>query len=313
MLKIWPFFISICLFACTAEKVKQQNIIDVNGYKMNVRDFAEELTDRLQGKDIAIIKNTESFQSVKNEIIIEHIQFSIIQGYAAQNNIRVEKEALDKEILSYRSNYPDDISFRAALAEESIAFSRWREKIARTLLKKKVFQAVSSGYEEPEESELKEYYAQNRKRFYNNTQYKVKQIVLAKSIDAENLYKLINKRGSFEKLAKEYSIGAEAANGGLLGWVEKGVSEIFDSAAKLPVRRVSKPIKSDFGYHIVMVDDRRRAHYKKYSEVKEKIRQEFIEERRQKIYDAWFEEQKKQAKLLINEELLSSMTIDIKK
>tara|TARA_B100001248_G_C27399680_1_gene469113 strand:+ start:8457 stop:9398 length:942 start_codon:yes stop_codon:yes gene_type:complete len=306
------FVLVFSVLACTAERVKKQSIVKVNNLELSVQDYAEQLTEHMHGKDIAIIKNTDAFKKAKNKIIADFISHAIIQDYANKNSIEVSEEELLKEIQGYRSNYPDDISFRAVLAEEGIAFERWKEKTRNSLLERKVYLDVSKDYEVPTENELKAYYRDNRKDFYRKTQYKIKQIVLSKSIDAENLYKIIAKKGSFEKLAKEYSIGAEASNGGLLGWVERGVSSIFDEASKLPIRKPTKPIKSDFGYHIVMVDGRRPARYLSFSEVEAQIKEEFIDERRQKIYSSWFEEQKKQAKVYVNEELLASITIDLK-
>lgn len=63
----------------------------------------------------------------------------------------------------------------------------------------------------------------------------------------------------FAELAKTYSQGPSGPNGGDLGWFGRGqmVEEFENAAFALRVGEVSEPVKTQFGYHIIKLDDRR--------------------------------------------------------
>jgi parvulin-like peptidyl-prolyl isomerase len=69
-----------------------------------------------------------------------------------------------------------------------------------------------------------------------------------------------NNQALWNQLAKDHSQDpGTAASGGELGWVGKGqfVKEFEDAAKALSIGQISDPVKSDFGYHIIQVEERR--------------------------------------------------------
>jgi peptidyl-prolyl cis-trans isomerase C len=305
------FFLVLLLTACTAEKVKKQTILQVNQHEMTVQEFAQRLTEKLQGSDIIIAKSTETVKNVKNLIVLDFINYVLMKEWADANKITIEPAELDKEIQVYRSQYPDDISFRASLAEDNITYERWKENLEKSLIERRVNEDISKNVEEPTEKEINDHYQETKNRFMENKSYKIRQIVLAKSMDAEKLFAQMKKDSDFAKLAKEYSIGPEGKDGGDLGWIEEGIADVFDEAARQPLRSITKPLKSPFGYHIIQVLEKRPMRQKTLAEVKERIKQELFEDKKQKAYIVWLEERRSKAKVLINEDVLNTMTVEL--
>ncbi len=84
--------------------------------------------------------------------------------------------------------------------------------------------------------------------------------ILVPTEDKANwIYKEIKNGKSFEKLAKEYSDCPSKANGGDLGYFGKGqmVGEFEKVAFSLKEGEISKPVKTQFGYHIIKVTGRK--------------------------------------------------------
>lgn len=78
---------------------------------------------------------------------------------------------------------------------------------------------------------------------------------------ANNLYQQLKSGKDFAHMAKQYSLdAASAVKGGDLGWVNSGelVMEFEKAMDALPVNKISKPVKSVFGWHIIQVLERKK-------------------------------------------------------
>ena len=102
-----------------------------------------------------------------------------------------------------------------------------------------------------------------------------KHILLDTSEQAKEIISNLLKGSSFENLAKSFSTGPSGPNGGDLGWFSRGqMVPAFETAAfKLKVGEFTKsPIQTQFGWHIIKLENKRIADPPEYNEVKEKIK-----------------------------------------
>ena len=110
---------------------------------------------------------------------------------------------------------------------------------------------------------------------------KIKHILVSTEDEIERARRSVMRSGNFEKVAKEKSIDtASAENGGDIGYVlqEELVPEFGDVAFILKVGEVSKPVKTQYGWHIIKVEDIRPAEFMPFEDVKDGIIQRLQEQ-----------------------------------
>ena len=124
------------------------------------------------------------------------------------------------------------------------------------------------------EEELKGAYEQVKGQF-GGKEYKVRHILVEKESDAKNLIAKIKSGEKFEDLAKANSKDpGSAANGGDLDWMSPQalVPEFSKAMTALQKNQMTdKPVKSQFGYHIIQLDDVRDAKIPTISELKPQL------------------------------------------
>ena len=108
-------------------------------------------------------------------------------------------------------------------------------------------------------------------------EYKVRHILVAKEEDAKNILAQLKKGGNFEKLAAEHSTDpGSKGRGGDLDWgpAERFVKPFSEAITKLQKGQMSEaPVKTDFGYHIIRLDDERAAKIPSFEEAKPQLQQ----------------------------------------
>jgi len=91
------------------------------------------------------------------------------------------------------------------------------------------------------------------------TEVRASHILVDTEKEANDLLKRINAGESFEELAKQHSKCPSGKNGGDLGYFSRGqmAVEFEEAAFELSKGKVSKPVQTDFGFHLIKVVDRR--------------------------------------------------------
>jgi len=138
------------------------------------------------------------------------------------------------------------------------------------------------------EQEISDFYQLNQANFTDPKKIKARHILFKLSPDAPEsevaqvkekalaLSKKLEKGEDFAKAAKEYSEGPTASKGGDLGYFKKGqmVKPFDDLAFKLKPGEIGGPVKTQFGWHLVKVEDIKEAETKTFSVVRDQIETE---------------------------------------
>ena len=213
------------------------------------------------------------------------------QNAAIVNGKAIPKAQLDK--LVQKSNQPDNPQVRDQAREMLVtrelilqeANNRGviqKESVREQLEQSKMgilIAAVFEDYVEKEgvaEAELKAAYEQVKAQ-YMGKEYHVEHILVEKEADAKAITAQIKAGGNFEQIAKEKSKDpGSAPKGGDLGWVSDKalVPEFSKAMVQLKKGQITdKPVKTQYGWHIIKLDDVRDVKAPSMEEIKDQLKQ----------------------------------------
>ena len=131
------------------------------------------------------------------------------------------------------------------------------------------------------EADLKAQYDKVKAQM-GSKEYEVSHILVDNEAEAKKIIAELNsKKAKFEDLAKKYSKDSSAAKGGLIGWAAPGnlVKEFSDAMVQLKKGEYTKtPVHTQFGWHVIRVDNIRDLKLPPFNEVKDQLRGQMEQE-----------------------------------
>jgi len=157
------------------------------------------------------------------------------------------------------------------------------------------------------EADLKQAYEEWSKQM-PDTEYKAKHILVKDENVAKSIIEKLNNGGNFEQLAKENSIDPSSAKGGDLGWfnLQQMTPAFAEAVSKLkPGEYTKQPVKTEFGWHVIMLDETRKTQAPAMNEVEGELRG-MVQSRKIR---AFIDDLRKNGNVKINEEALQAISL----
>lgn len=163
--------------------------------------------------------------------------------------------------------------------DETEAYKRQLGFIAEGVLEQVYFNSAIDA--QMTEEKLRQRFAKAMAEFKGEEEVSARHILVETENEARGIVRALEGGADFGKIAREKSIDPSARqNGGDLGYFARGamVPEFSEAAFALKVGQVSKPVKSAFGWHVIIVDGRRAAPPPSYEDAIEALRQDMAGE-----------------------------------
>ena len=190
---------------------------------------------------------------------------------ASDGEIEMQLERVMQNIIAQFPTYQD---FLQVLQNEGLTADglkeRYRNQIAKQVVRDKLLQQEVFSKINVSEYEKRQYYETHldsfpdRPRMVKIAEISIKPAMGSESLDQalqkiEDIQDELNKGADFEELARKYSDCPSAAQGGDLGYFSRGqmVPEFEKAVFALEIGEVSEPVLTEFGYHLIRVDDKR--------------------------------------------------------
>lgn len=268
--------------------------------------YAKNIDATYQGNDKeAVLKqNKEAFlQSLIERMLIEQQAKKAGVGVAAVK----DEDVMDviKDMLAKNNSTME--AFTNKLAAEGNSLAAVKKEIRGQLLRMRLLRREVQSKILVTDKEIGDFYDIHRQDYEGKEAVHIKQILLPAPADetvregvkkqAQQLHERIRKGEPFEMLAAQYSKGPVAAQGGDIGFVERGaiLPDVEKAAFSLPVGGVSDVIESEMGFHIIAVVDKRGEGLKPLPMVRDEIKAKIEDEKIAKKYDEWIADIRKKS------------------
>jgi len=300
------------------------------------KDFDREASSGMMAQaGIKVKGNEDSFiyNLIKSRIVNELIVKALLNEEMDRRNIKVTNADMEEAIKTIVDKVGSKEQLDKILKENGTSAADFKKDLKEQVRLKKL--AETLGNAEVSESEVKAFYNRNIERFKypdkvrashiliavnpseieeviksepgnaniaeGELKAKVNAEIAAREAKAQELYnKAKNDPASFAKLAKENSQDPTSAEkGGELGFFAKEdmVPEFSKAAFGAKPNTVVGPVKTQFGYHIILVKDRMAAGQEPYAKVQNSIRDFLTNQKQLEQIDKLVESLKKNAKI----------------
>ena len=185
---------------------------------------------------------------------------------------RILEELIDLEILTQAAE-------GLGLDEEPDIAAALKLQYTQTMAN--AYLAARSESMDIDEAELRAEY-ERQTAGLERDEYRASHILLESEADARAVIDALADGGDFETLAAERSIDSSGENGGDLGWFQGATMEpgFARAVAGMEIGATSRePVRSDFGWHVIRLDDRRGAALPDYASVRPGLRNLVLRDR----------------------------------
>lgn len=273
-------------------------LLRVDNRTMTLEQFRKEFEKSLpSGQKFTI----EERKGLERAFLVQIIDRELALAEADRLGISLQPNELEQAVAEIRREYPQG-EFEAMLTERNLSLDDWRRDLQTSLLMEKIIrQAVYAGIE-VDAAEIEDYYKKHKDDFDRPAQVRARQIVVASEDEGKQVLERLRQGEAFADVARQYSLSPDAEEGGDLGFFARGeMPEEFDKTVfTLPVGRISDLIKSEYGFHVFMVEEKRKAHRLSLDEARDEIRRLLLSEKEKNAYQQWLRDLRARATIEIN-------------
>lgn len=280
----------------------------VNGEVITQREVAqylyplyEEYQKEYTGKSLE-----EKMLDAEDMILNQLIQDKLVLSEAKKLGIKAEVSEVDARIKGLiKERFGSEERFREMLAIQNISLSEMKETMHNEVIKSKVVREKVGWKVVITPSEVRQYYDQHITEFVEPEKMEVFNILVRKKEGHEEeartqikkIKTFLDSGKDFEEIAKKYSEGPNAQNGGNLGLVKKGemMKEIDDVISTLTPGSISDVVETPIGYHIFKVTQIVPARSKDFDSAKAEIQDAIYQKKINKNLEKWLKELRENA------------------
>lgn len=310
------------LISKTPEAEKKTAIASVNGENVTRDDFQKRLEplekqyEEQYGADF-FTKQPTYLTTVKDQLLQTMIQEKVMLQKAAELKMVITDKTVnaevDKEIAATVKNFGGEKTYEAQLKAAKLTPAGYKASLQTeyktNLTLQKLFSTITASAKVTDQEVINYYYTNQ----YNYTEkpdtINVSHILVKTDAEALKIFKEIKAGMKFTDAAKKYSTdAANKATGGLLGDIVYTSTDydkdFLAGAIATPTGKVSMPVKSAAGYHLIKINTRHEYKLKPLDKVKADIKKTLLDSKQKDLFNAAYATWEKAAKIVQHPELM---------
>lgn len=289
---------AIALAACTSPRSDVAATVgddEIGLTQLETRAGVYRAVSELAGQPCGTPEEGESAVSACNRFALgQLVQTAISQGYAQGHAIEVDPQEVEDAVAGFETGVGAE-AMAQALADEGVVRSDLVALVRDVLLARTVSAAVAE--EQLGDEALRDAY---RERIAGFTTVQAAHILVATEAEADRVYRRVTAEGAstdtFARIARRESLDpGSGSSGGVLGSAVAStyVPEFAAAVVALDVGEISRPVETEFGWHVLRLD---ASQVTPFDEAKEQLVQELGGER----YQRWLQDRAAALEVEIN-------------
>lgn len=298
-------FLSISLYLSMSPRlllatVIEQIVVVVDGDPYTMTDLKDYVRTRSR-RDFSTEELTHP-STYSKAALEQFITEKLITSEVNRLGIKVSEEDIDNYIEKVkRRTRISDAQLRAALRRDGVKMEQYRASILSEIEKGELINRQVEKKVNIIPEDVERYYQAHKKRFITKGKVHLRHILIQIPEDATPEQQKaafsralkIRERAlqgeDFSRLARKYSEGAGAPDGGDIGWVDRKslLNEIAEVAFKMSPGEISLPVRTSLGVHLVKVEDLQPEKPMPLSEVRTKIKEELYSRALEERFKKW--------------------------
>jgi len=305
------FVVAVSACGGGSDSVPSGAIAVVNGTEIPKGDLDELIAQAKKGyeaQDQQFPKaGTPEFQSVQTQYVAYLVELEEFRQRADDLGVEVTNKDIDaaeNEVIKSRFDGKRS-EYEKALKQQGFTPEQYREKALEvSALSKKIFDEVTKDVT-ASDAEILQYYTQNQSQYGTPESREVRHILIAEKgedgqVDfdaskekADEIYAQLRGGADFAALAKQSSADPGSKDTGGKLTISRGqtVPEFDKVSFELDKGELSKPVKTQYGYHVIeAVSDVRKATVTPLDKVRASIRTTLLQQKRNEEMQSWVED-----------------------
>ncbi|MFS8524113.1 MAG: peptidylprolyl isomerase [Limnochordales bacterium] len=229
------------------------------------------------------------YEYIGPQVLDEMIIIRLTQQEAARRGIGVTDADIEAELDAWAVQVGGRANLELLLMQQGMTVEQLAEQLRINL----TIRALIASEIVVTDEEVRQVFDANPAQFARQEMVRARHILVDTREQAEALRAQILDGADFAQLAREHSTDpGSGPNGGDLGWFGRGVmvAPFEEAAFALPVGRVSEPVETAFGFHLILVEERQEAEEPAFTdEVAELIRTALVDQKVEQRWGPWLQ------------------------
>lgn len=230
---------------------------------------------------------------MKEKVLDMLVDIKVQEKEAVKSGLTATEEEIEAEVKKARAYFDTEEKFNEFLTSQKMTMEYLRDTIRKDILVNKLQEKLTTGVTVTDQ-EVTDYYGSNQDQFIS---VKVSHILIENEEEAKKMLERVKAGENINDLAFQFSADPMAKEDkGVIDYFRKGkMLEAFETAAfALKPGEISELVKTDYGYHIIKLEDRK---FDKIEDIAAELKISMIKTKKDKAYQDLIEEMRTKAQI----------------